>query len=141
MTVPRTVAEVINKHVTLEVEGIDRMYLNVYQPKLQSDKQVASFFRFHRGQPFASSALMELPSTGTLEMRLMNGGSDGLAVTGAASVAGTLRLTALEPLVGPQDWLIIGAGANDGSDFTTKIWPDGDAWIGAMGAAGYTVSK
>lgn len=59
MTVPRTVAEVINEHVTLEVEGIDRMYLNVYQPKLQTDKQVASFFRFHRGHPFASSALME----------------------------------------------------------------------------------
>jgi hypothetical protein len=59
MSVPRTVAEVINQHVTLEVEGIDRMYLNVYQPKLQHDRGVASFFRFHRGQTFASSALME----------------------------------------------------------------------------------
>ena len=59
MTLPRTVAEVIEKHVTLEVESIDRMYLNVYQPKLQSDQQVASFFRFHRGCTFASSALME----------------------------------------------------------------------------------
>jgi hypothetical protein len=44
--------------VTLEVEGIDRMYLNVYQPKLQSEKQAACFFRFHRGQPVASSSLM-----------------------------------------------------------------------------------
>jgi len=34
MSVPRTVAEVIHEHVTLEVEGIDRMYLNVYQPKI-----------------------------------------------------------------------------------------------------------
>jgi hypothetical protein len=59
MSVPRTVAEVISQHVTLEVEGIDRMYLNVYQPKLQHDRGVASFFRFHRGQTFASSALME----------------------------------------------------------------------------------
>lgn len=59
MSLPRTVAEVIHEHVTLEVEGIDRMYLNVYQPKLQSDKQVAWFFRFHRGHTFASSALME----------------------------------------------------------------------------------
>jgi hypothetical protein len=59
MSVPRTVAEVINQHVTLEVEGIDRMYLNVYQPKLQYERGVASFFRFHRGQTFASSALME----------------------------------------------------------------------------------
>ena len=59
MTVPRTVAEVIHEHVTLEVEGIDRMYLNVYQPRLQTERGVASFFRYHRGHTFASSALME----------------------------------------------------------------------------------
>src|SRR5438445_11044544 len=58
MSLPRTVAEVLSEHVTLEVEGIDRMYLNVYQPRLQTDRGVASFFRFHRGQTFASSALM-----------------------------------------------------------------------------------
>jgi hypothetical protein len=59
MSVPRTVAEVIRAHVTLEVEGIDRMYLNVYQPKLQHEAGVAAFFRFHRGHTFASSALMD----------------------------------------------------------------------------------
>jgi hypothetical protein len=59
MSVPRTVAEVIRRHVTLEVEGIDRMYLNVYQPKLQCEGQVAAFFRHHRGHTFASSALMD----------------------------------------------------------------------------------
>src|SRR4029077_5192713 len=59
MSVPRTVAEVLRRHVTLEVEGIDRMYLNVFQPKLQSERGVATFFRFHRGQLFASSALMD----------------------------------------------------------------------------------
>ena len=58
MRVPRTVAEVIGQHVTLEVEGIDRMYRNVYQPKLQTERGVVSFCRFHRGQPVASSALM-----------------------------------------------------------------------------------
>ena len=35
MSLPRTVAEVLAEHVTLEVEGIDRMYLNVYLPRLQ----------------------------------------------------------------------------------------------------------
>jgi hypothetical protein len=59
MTVPRSVAEVIRRHVTLEVEGIDRMYLNVYQPRLQCEGQVAAFFRSHRGHTFASSALMD----------------------------------------------------------------------------------
>ena len=34
------------------------MYLNVYQPQLQRDLGVVSFFRFHRGQPFAASSLM-----------------------------------------------------------------------------------
>jgi hypothetical protein len=29
MSVPQTVAEVLSKHVVLEVESIDRMYLNV----------------------------------------------------------------------------------------------------------------
>ena len=37
MSVPRSVAEVLAEHVTLEVEGIDRMYLNVYVPALQRE--------------------------------------------------------------------------------------------------------
>ena len=59
MSVPRSVAEVLAEHVTLEVEGIDRMYLNVYVPGLQREQGVACFFRFHRGHQFASSALMD----------------------------------------------------------------------------------
>src|SRR5213082_78792 len=57
MSIPRTVAEVLREHVTLEVKGIDRMYLNVYVPALQRAGGVASFFRFHRGHQFASSAV------------------------------------------------------------------------------------
>src|SRR6188472_3797376 len=63
MTLPRSVADVLNDHVTLEVEAIDRMYLNVYQPRLQTERGVASFFRFRRGETFASSALMAPMST------------------------------------------------------------------------------
>ncbi|MGH8564568.1 MAG: hypothetical protein ACREXW_10975 [Gammaproteobacteria bacterium] len=37
--------------MTLEIEGIDRMYLNVYVPQLQREGGVASFFRFHRYEP------------------------------------------------------------------------------------------
>ena len=59
MSVPRSVAEVLAEHVTLEVEGIDRMYLNVYVPGLQREQGVVSFFRFHRGHQFVSSALMD----------------------------------------------------------------------------------
>jgi len=58
MTLPRTVRDVLDEHTTLEVECIDRMYLNLYIPPLQYEGGVAKFFRAHRGQPFASSALM-----------------------------------------------------------------------------------
>jgi len=53
MSVPRSVAEVLAEHVALEVEGIDRMYLNVYVPALQRAGGVASFFRFHLGRRFS----------------------------------------------------------------------------------------
>ena len=59
MTLPRTVGEILTEHTTLEVESIDRMYLNVYVPQLQYEGGVAHFFRSHRGHPFASSVLMD----------------------------------------------------------------------------------
>jgi hypothetical protein len=58
MNLSRNVSEIIRKHVTLEVESIDRMYCNVYQPQLQRELGVVGFFRYHRGQTFASSVLM-----------------------------------------------------------------------------------
>lgn len=58
MSVPRTVADVLEDHVTLEVEGIDRMYLNVYIPQLQWDRGVVGFLRPDRGHQFPSSAVM-----------------------------------------------------------------------------------
>lgn len=67
MSVSRSVADVLLNHVALEVEGIDRMYLNVYQPRLQVDKMAAAFFRYHRHQPVASSALMGAMTTAYLK--------------------------------------------------------------------------
>ena len=57
MTVARTAAEVLEGHVTLEVESIDRMYLNLYVPQLQRELGVVGFFK-HRGFTFASGAVM-----------------------------------------------------------------------------------
>lgn len=59
MTLPRSVSDVLDDHVTLEVECIDRMYLNLYQPRLQHELGVVGFFKLHRGFPFVSSALMD----------------------------------------------------------------------------------
>jgi hypothetical protein len=58
MSISRNVAEVLAEHVTLQMECIDRMYLNLYVPILQTEGGVAHFFREHRGHSFASSALM-----------------------------------------------------------------------------------
>jgi hypothetical protein len=58
MSIAPRVAQILEKHVTLEVEGIDRMYLNVYVPRLQWEQGVVGFFQRHLGQPVASSALM-----------------------------------------------------------------------------------
>ena len=58
MNVARSVAEVLDEHTTLELECIDRLYLNVYVPLLQSPAGVAHFFRHVRGHPVPSSALM-----------------------------------------------------------------------------------
>ena len=63
MDIAHSVAEILTEHVTLEVESIDRMYLNLYVPRLQYEGGVVGFFRHHRGQPFASSALMAPMST------------------------------------------------------------------------------
>jgi hypothetical protein len=56
--IAQSVADILNHHVKLSVEGIDRMYLNVYVPQLQREQGVVRFFREHRGQPLPSAALM-----------------------------------------------------------------------------------
>jgi hypothetical protein len=56
MSVPQTVGEVLRDHVTLEYESIDRMYLNVYIPHLQSVGGVVGYLHAHKGQRFASTA-------------------------------------------------------------------------------------
>jgi hypothetical protein len=55
MALPQSVAEILKEHVTLEVEGIDRMYLSVYEPRLQIVEGVLGFIRRHRGHPLAST--------------------------------------------------------------------------------------
>jgi hypothetical protein len=64
MTLPRTVADVLSRHVAFEIESIDRMYLNLYQPRLQHTTEAAGFFVGHRGFTYASSALVSQMTEG-----------------------------------------------------------------------------
>ena len=52
-----SVAELIDGHVALEIECLDRIYLNAYVPKLQVGGQVARFLTDHLGYQIASPAL------------------------------------------------------------------------------------
>ena len=55
MTLPKNVAELQGENVVLELECIDRMYLNLYVPELTSAQGVAAYFRGYKGHRFAST--------------------------------------------------------------------------------------
>jgi hypothetical protein len=55
MKLSRSVAELQREHVVVELECIDRMYLNAYVPQLTSEAGVAGFVRGHLGYRFAST--------------------------------------------------------------------------------------
>ena len=59
MATVTNINDVLDGHVSLEVECVDRLYLNAYVPNLQVGGQVANFFTRHRGDPIPSPALME----------------------------------------------------------------------------------
>jgi len=65
--VTQNVAEIIRHHVTLEVEGIDRMYLNAYVPGLQTEGGFVHFVRQHMGFPIASTQVVAPLSDGFIQ--------------------------------------------------------------------------
>jgi hypothetical protein len=54
-----TVNDVLDGHVGLDIECLDRLYLNGYVPNLQVAGQVVRFMRDHLGLPIPSPAIME----------------------------------------------------------------------------------
>ena len=58
MSLPKTAAEVLKNHIELEVESLDRIYLNIIQWRLQAENGIAWFFRYHRGEAFATAKVM-----------------------------------------------------------------------------------
>jgi hypothetical protein len=53
-----TVAELLDGHVTLTVDSLDRLYLNGYVPKLQTGAHVVRFLEQRRGGQCCSPALL-----------------------------------------------------------------------------------
>lgn len=56
--IEQTLGKLLEDKVELDLEGIDRLYLNAYQPRLQTGGGVVAFFKGHRGAQVASTTLM-----------------------------------------------------------------------------------
>ena len=59
MAIPVTVNDVLDGQVGLDLECLDRIYLNAYVPNLQVGGQVVSFLTAHLGYPIPSPALFD----------------------------------------------------------------------------------
>jgi predicted MarR family transcription regulator len=59
MAVVTTVPELLDGHVVLDVQCLDRIYLNGYVPNLQVGGQVSNFMRNHLGYDIPSPAVLE----------------------------------------------------------------------------------
>lgn len=54
---PVTLADILDGHAVLDIDCLDRIYLNGYVPALQSSGQVVGFLH-HRGFPISSPAAL-----------------------------------------------------------------------------------
>src|SRR5438128_5585475 len=54
----KSVAEILDDHVTFELEAIDRMYLNGYVPSLQTGGGVVYFMKQHLGARVPSTMMV-----------------------------------------------------------------------------------
>jgi hypothetical protein len=52
-----TVNDVLDGHVAVDIQCLNRIYLNAYIPRLQTSAQVVAFLSGHLGYPFPSPAL------------------------------------------------------------------------------------
>jgi hypothetical protein len=59
MTSVVNINDVLDGHVVLDIECVDRLYLNAYVPNLQVGGQVERFCNDHLGQPIASPAVIQ----------------------------------------------------------------------------------
>ena len=58
MRLPRNASEVLKEHVVMEIEGIDRVFLNLYVPQLQQESGCVHFLKNQLGFTQPSSVQM-----------------------------------------------------------------------------------
>jgi hypothetical protein len=59
MSVARCAADVLREHLVFEIECVDRLYLNVFQPRLQLEPHVYHFLRQQRGAGAVSACFFQ----------------------------------------------------------------------------------
>ena len=64
MTRPVTVNDILDGHVGLDLECLDRIYLNAYVPNLQVGGQVVTFLTRHLGRPTGFRGFLSPRKTG-----------------------------------------------------------------------------
>jgi len=92
-----TVPELLDGHTVLDIECLDRLYLNGYVPTLQVAGQVVAFLRDHRGMPIASPAVFE--QIGTRFRQAVGRFAENNDIPMVKFKKGIRKATVMEPLL------------------------------------------
>ena len=95
-----TVGGLLDGHVSLDLECMDRIYLNGYVPNLQVAGQVVSFMTEHMRCPIPSPALME--KIGTRFRSSVKAFADSLGVPVVPFAKGDRKIEVMRPLMDAQ---------------------------------------
>src|SRR5438105_10031656 len=108
---PVTLADIVRGHVSLEVEGFDRLYFNGWVPALQTSGQIAGWLHW-RGFPIASPAA--LGRNAQAFRAAVRRYADGKQIPGVVVRKGDRELEVVRPL--------LDAGEKAGESEGDAIW-------------------
>ena len=95
-----TAGELLDGHTVLDIECLDRVYLNAYVPILQSSGQVVAFMTQHLGMPIPSPALME--KIGTKFRGAVASFASGNGIPWVKFSKGDRKIDVMQPHLAPQ---------------------------------------
>ena len=95
-----TVNDILDGHVLLDIECLDRVYLNAYVPILQSSGQVVAFMTQHLGMPIPSPALLE--KIGTRFRRSVESYASGNRIPWVRFGKGDRKIDVMQPYLHTQ---------------------------------------
>jgi len=131
---PVTLKDVVARHVSLEIEGFDRLYLNGWVPALQTSGQVAGWLHW-RGFPVASpAALGKIKELFTQSVRRY---AQDNGIPWVTFAKGDRKIDVMQPYLdaaeaaGTSKVVAIGAAREFQwvFDATKKQGPDGGVWF------------